>query len=142
MAQVLVSSPEVIFDTLTGDTTFMSYVGTYTFTDGTTQDSISIITPGASLPQLQSTAGLEVVIHDVGSVSRLDYLTDPSDPIVTWRVYLIAWTPATGADINDAIQRMIGLFGGCRTFEIATAANTLGALTQSMVIIPSSSPVL
>lgn len=142
MAQTLVNSPEIIYDTLTGDTTFMGYVGTYTFTTGVTQDSISIITPGATLPQLQSTSGMEVVIHDVGMVSRMDYLTDPSDSVATWKVYLIAWPGSNGATINNAINRMIRLFGGCRTVDISSAAVTIGALTQSLVMIPSSSPVL
>lgn len=137
VTQLKASSPLVIYDTLTADTTFMSYVGTYTFNSGTTQDAISIITPGQALPQLSSIAGLEVVIHDIGVIKRQDYVTDFSDPISTWKVYLIAWDGATGADVHTAAKHVVRRFGGSSMIEISSTGTSIGALTQSLVVIPS-----
>lgn len=116
----------------------MSYVGTYTFNDGTTDDSISIITPGQSLPQLDSVSGLEVVIHDLGIIGRQDYIDSVSDPIATWKVYLIAWEGATGSTVNTAAQHLIRRFGGSSMIEISSTGTNIGALTQSLVLIPSN----
>lgn len=131
----------MIYDILTADTTFMSYVGTYTFNGGATEDAISIITPGQALPQLSSITGVEVVIHDVGTIRRQDYLSGASDPIVTWKLYLIAWEGATGADINTAGQYIIRRFGGSNMIEISSTGTSIGALTQSLILIPSDGAI-
>lgn len=137
VTQPKASSPLVIYNTLTADTTFMSYVGTYTFNGGATEDAISIITPGQALPQLSSISGLEVVIHDVGVIRRQDYLTGASDPIVTWKLYLIAWDGADGSDVNTAAQYVVRRFGGSNMIEISSTGTSIGALTQSLILIPS-----
>lgn len=138
MVQAKASSPLVIYNTLVADATFMSYVGTYTFTDGTTEDSISIVTPGQALPQLDAVAGLEVVIHDLGTIGRQDYIDIASDPIAMWKLYLIAWEGATGADINTAGQHLVRRFGGSNMIEISSTGTSIGALTQSLILIPSN----
>lgn len=138
VVQSKASSPQVIYNTLSLDTEFMSHVGIYTFNDGSTEDAISIITPGQALPQLSSIVGLEVVIHDVGLIRRQDYLTDLSDPISTWKIYLIAWEGSTGADVNTAAQYIVRRFGGSSMIEISSTGTSIGALTQSLVLIPSS----
>ncbi len=143
MAQNFADSPTAIYDTLTDDTTFMGFVGSYTFTKGNTSvDSISIVTPGADLPQLKSQSGLEVVIHDTGNVANRPYLTGASDPIITWKVFLIAWAPANGVTVMNAAKRMIEIFGNATAIETIATADGLGSLVQTMVLIPSDSPIL
>jgi len=137
VVQSKASSPQVIYNTLSLDTEFMSHVGMYTFNDGSTEDAISIITPGQALPQLSSITGLEVVIHDVGVIRRQDYVTDLSDPIVTWKLYLIAWEGANGADVNTAALHIVRRFGGSNMIEISSTGTSIGALTQSLILIPS-----
>ena len=138
VVQAKASSPLVIYNTLIADTTFMPYVGTYAFTDGTTEDAISIITPGQALPQLDSVSGLEVVIHDLGIIGRQDYIDGLSDPVATWKMYLIAWEGATGSNINTAGQHIIRRFGGSNMIEISSTGTNIGALTQSLILIPSN----
>lgn len=139
MAQVYASSPEVIFDVLSNDTTFESYLGTYTFTTGDSTSSIAITTPGTALPQLDSQAGLECIIHDIGDIKRRDYLTEESDMDVTWRLYLIVWDPATGSDATAAAKRIMSLFRDAVSYETIATAQGLGARVQTAVQIPSTS---
>lgn len=143
MAQSFADSPTAIYDALVDDTDFMDMVGSYTFTKGNTAvDSISIVTPGADLPQLKSQSGLEVVIHDSGIVMNRKYLTDSSDPIITWKVFLIAWAPANGVTVMNAAKRMLQIFGNSTAMETVATADGLGSLVQTMVLIPSDCPIL
>lgn len=139
MAQNRVTSPLDIYNTLTGDTQFMSYVGHYTFAkDDTILDSISIVTPGQKLPALKNQSGLEVLIHDAGIVSRKDYITDASDPLITYQIFLIVWPDATGVTMTNAASRIVQLFSGSRSINIVPAPNELTSLVQTLVLIPDS----
>jgi hypothetical protein len=143
MAQQKADSPEVIYDTLTEDEQFLSLVGSYKFIGQTSEvDSITILSPNENLPQLSSQSGLEVIIHDVGQVTRMDYLTDASVPVTTWKVYLIAWPPATGSTVAEAASRMIQIFSNSTAVEIVATPNEIGALVQSLVLIPSNAAIM
>lgn len=142
VVQSKADSPLDIYNALIADATFMSYVGTYTFNDGSTEDAISIVTPGQSLPQLDSISGLEVVIHDVGTIRRQDYISEQSDPLTTWKVYLIAWEGAAGADVNTAGQHIVRRFGGSNMIEISSTGTTIGAFTQGLLLIPSNGIII
>lgn len=143
MTQNLASSPFVIYDVLTNDEDFMDLVGSYTFVKGNTViDSISIVTPGADLPQVKSQSGLEVIIHDSGDTNSFKYLTSLAEAIPTWRVFLIVWPPATGDTMHDATRRMIEIFGNATAMETVATTDGLGSLVQTMVSIPANSPIL
>lgn len=143
MTQIIANSPLAIYNALTGDSTFMSYVGEYTFkSGGATVDSISIMSPGSDLPNLKAQTGLEVVIHDVGDVRTNIYVTDNPDPVVTWRVFLIAWEGATGEVMTNAAKRILQMFGNAFTIQTVATPDGLGALVQTMVMIPSDAPIL
>ena len=142
MAQQLVDSPLVIYDTLSVDTVLTPLIGTYTFTDSSTQPSISILSPGAELPNLKSVTGLEIIIHDIGIVSGQPYLTGYADPMFIWKVYLIAWPGATGETINAAVDRIASRFGHVWTIEVSARGGPLGALAQSMIMIRNISVVI
>ncbi len=143
MAQNFASSPTAIYDALTDNEDFMDMVGSYTFTKGNTAvNSISILTPGADLPQLKSQSGLEVIIHDSGIVMNRKYLTNASDPMITWKVFLIAWAPADGTTVMNAAKKILEIFGNSTAIETLAAADGLGSLVQTMVLIPSDCPIL
>lgn len=143
VAQTFASSPQVIFDTLTADAEFSGYIGTYTFQQGSTQiDSITVATPGSDLPKLKSQSGLEVIIHDSGDATRRDFLTDTSEAIVNWKVFLIVWPPATGETMSNAARRMIEIFSRATSIETVATSDGLGALVQTLVLIPSDSVIL
>jgi hypothetical protein len=143
VSQSFATSPEVIFNALTGDATFSSYIGTYTFVEGSTQvDSISIVTPGQDLPQLKSQSGLEIVIHDAGDITRNDWITDTSEAVIAWKVFLIVWPPANGTTMSLAARRMIEIFSKATAIETLSTSQGLGSLVQTMVIIPSDSAIL
>lgn len=143
MAQLKADSPEAIYDTLVDDTEFAALVGSYVFVgQATPVDSISILSPNEKLPQLSSQTGLEVVIHDVGEVRRVDYLTDASEAVINWKVYLIAWPGANGGTITAATKRMIEIFSNATGVEIIATPNEIGALVQNVVLIPSNAAIM
>lgn len=142
VAQNLVDSPEVIYDTLTTDAVISPLIGTYHFIDGTTEDAISIMSPGQELPRLKEVTGLEIIIHDAAQVTSLPYLTNLADVISIWRVYLVAWPGSDGSVLNSVVSRIVQRFGNVWTIEVSARGAPLGALTQSLIMIRSTSAVL
>lgn len=143
MTQQHASSPEVIYNVLTADSSFMSLVGTRTFKTGNTViDAISIITPGAELPAVKSISGLEVVIHDISDLKRRDYITNDVDIVTTWRIFLLAWPGATGVTLGNAARRMMQLFSNATTIETSPTSDGLGSIAQLLVLVPSDSIAL
>lgn len=141
MAQQNVDSPELIYDILTGDEAFMDLVGNVTFVGGTELSAISIVSPGAHLPKIQSATGMEVVIHDVSDLGRREYITDDIDITTTWKVFLIAWQGATGATLNSAARRIMEIFSKATTIETNPSPQGLGSMVQLLALIPSDSVV-
>jgi hypothetical protein len=143
VAQNFATTPQAIYDALTGDSEFMSYVGTYNFVAGNTLvPSITITSPGADLPSLKSQSGLEVIIHDTGDVSRVDYLTDDYDPRVMWKVFFIVWEPATGLTMTNAVKRAMRILGGSTSIETVAVSSGLKALAQTLLMVPSEGPIM
>jgi hypothetical protein len=143
MPQSRADSPEIIYDTLVDDEEFSSLIGEYAFVAAKAKKpSVSILSPNESLPRLLSQSGLEVIIHDVGQVTRMDYLTNQSDALISWKVYLIAWPPATGLTITNAASRMIEIFSNATAIELNSVPNEAGALIQSVVLIPNNSAIM
>lgn len=143
MPQQHVDSPSIIYDTLTGDSTFMNLVGQIVFeqTD-TTLDAISIVTPGEVLKGTKRVTGMEVVIHDVTGFQRREYITDQVDITSIWKVFLLAWPVADGATLNAAAKRAMELFSKATTIETVVTPEGLGAMAQLLVLIPSDSVVI
>ena len=143
MAQVFPVSAQIIYDTLAADAVFMDALGEYTFkvSPGAPVPALSVVTPGQDLPSVESVSGVEVVIHDVGSVRRRDYLSSVSDFIVDWKVYLIAWEPANGVALTNAVIRMMQIFSGATSTEVVATADGIGAQVQTLVTIPADMPI-
>jgi len=138
MAQTFATTPQIIFNVLANDSTFSFYLGTYTFTGGSTTDSIVILTPGERLPQLESQVGLECIIHDSGDLKRKDYVNDTSDILTTWKMFLIVWDGSTGSDLDAAAKRALHLFYGSTSIETLAVSQGLGARVQTMIMIPEN----
>lgn len=136
MAQTFATTPQIIYNVLANDTEFASKLGTYTFVGDYTSDSIAILTPGKPLPQLESQAGLECIIHDAGDIKRKDYVNDDSNFLTTWKVFLIVWDGATGSDLNEAVKRAMHLFRGSTSIETVAVSQGLRARVQTMITIP------
>ena len=142
MAQTLAASPEAIYNALEADATFMAQVGTYTFQSGSTAPSISIVTPGADLPEVASQEGLEVVIHDIANVDTKLYLTSNPDLMLDWPVFLIVWEGADGSTAMAAVSRLIEMFPLATTVQTVASGNVMGVSFQLQAKIPSSCPIL
>lgn len=138
MAQSFATTPETIYNVLANDTTFSGLLGTYTFSGGSTADSIAILTPGQKLPNLSSQVGLECIIHDAGDISRFDYVNDDSELLTSWKAFLICWDGSDGSDLDAAVKRALHLFYGSTSVETLSVSQGLGARVQTMLIIPEN----
>ena len=141
MIQTFPTTPEIIYNAIVSDGTITSNVGEYTFKAGATAPAISILTPGQDLPSLKATKGVEIVIHDIADMRRRDQY-DSSNIETTWKVFVICWEPATGTQMNAVITRMMQIFLGATSIETVAVADGLGAMVQTMVMIPSDKPML
>ena len=143
MSQNRVTAPLDIYEALVDDTEFMTHVGTYSFVNSiSTLPSISISTPNVPIPNLENVTGLEVIIHDVGNVTRFDYLTDETLALVTYQVYLVLWTsreePGDGSLITNATTRMVKMFSGTRSVLTVPINKTPNVAIQAIVEIPNN----
>ena len=143
MTQNRVTGPEDIYNALSGDGTFMSYIGQYKFlNDATPKNAISILTPGENLPNIESISGVEAVIHDTGDISRRDYLTSSTDTLVEYRMFLLLWDPGTGTDLVNAAPRAMQMFTGSTAVETVATPKELNALVQTLVRIPGGAVIV
>lgn len=142
MAQTFPATPQIIYNTLVADGTFMANVGSYTFKGGAgAAPAISILTPGKDLPSLESITGLEVVIHDVASMRRYNFYEDSTIEKI-WNIYLIAWDDNTGDQLTAATERAMLIFSGSNANEIVASPDGINARVQTLVTVPSDRPIL
>ena len=143
MAQTRVNSPEDIYEALSSNATFMSYIGEYLFTGSSTgQPAFSVVTPNIPIPNLQDVTGLEVLIHDIGSVSRKDFITDPTLALVTYQIYLVLWEGGTGTQLMDAIKLITQTFSGARSVLTVPINKTVNVSVQALVEVPNNALIL
>lgn len=140
--QTFPTSAEVIHDTLAADATFLATLGEYTFKDASVQPALSIITPGERVPYVSNIEGVECVILDVPNISRKNFLTDDADLVKLFRLFVIAWEPATGGDVQNAVSRVVRIFSGASSFDTVKTSEGLNAKVQTVITIPSNSPIL
>jgi hypothetical protein len=140
--QTFPTSAQVIYDELVADTALASLLGTYTFGSGGPLPALSIVSPGQNLPATRSVSGLECVIHDVGNTTPKSYVSSPADMVVNWQVFLIAWEPSTGADLQAATELICSKFANSYSTQTVAVSDGLGALVQNKIIIRSDSPIL
>lgn len=142
MSQQNVANPQVIYDTLVADSTFMANIGSYTFKSGDVVPSILVATPGVDLPPVLKQEGLECIIHDVGDTRNNVVLSGQSMPEMTWRMFFIVWDGADGSQLQAAVEQTLSHFPLGRSFDTVVTSQGLGARVQTQVQIPSICPVL
>ena len=143
MSQQFPTTAQVIYDVLSSDAGLMSLIGEYTFRKGQAYPAISILTPGADLPSLRATTGVECIIHDVGDITKYEYLTsDPARTSVLWSVFLVVWEPSTGSHMQAAAEKICSRFLGSNSIQTVAVADGLGSMVQTKVMIRSDMPVL
>lgn len=140
MAQSFPESPEIVYDTLVADATFMGYVGEYEFLSGEKLPAISVQTPGAVMPGLKSVTGLEIIIHDAADLRRRDFYGSTNIE-TNWKVFLVVWEGSDGSGITGATRRAMEIFRGSRSFETLAVSDGLGAMAQTMLEVPSDQPI-
>ena len=143
MTQQFPTTAQVIYDVLAADATFMGLLGTYSFRAGQTMPAISIVTAGEDIPALRNVQGVECVIQDAGDFTKNEYISnDPARVTVNWSVFLVAWEPAKGSDLQTAAERACSRFLGSEAVQTVAVSDGLGALVQTKVMIRSDMPIL
>lgn len=141
MSQVFPDSPGLIYRILDGDSEFSGYVGNYKLRGNQTLNAIGIGTPGQDIPRISSVTGIECIIHDVSDVSRYEYITDSSNLVNTWKVFLVCWDSATGEDLNNAARRVMELFEGATSIQTVKTSEGARARAQTLILIPADKPL-
>ena len=140
--QTFPTSAQVIYDTLAADATFLSYLGSYDFKTGQGPiPALSVISAGEDLPSLRNVEGVECIIQDAGNVSQRNYLTNDLDLVTSWSVFLVAWEPSTGADLQVATERVLRRFNGASAMQTVATTDGLGSLVQNKIMISSDNAV-
>ena len=135
-------SAQVIYDTLTADATFLGYLGSYDFKSGQgVIPALSIVSAGEDLPSLRNVQGIECIIQDAGNVRQRNYVTDDLDLVTTWSLFLVAWEPSTGADLQAATERVLRRFNGASASQTVATVDGLGSLVQNKVVISSDNAI-
>ena len=143
MAQQFPTTAQAIYDVLAADATFTGLLGTYEFKAGQTLPAISIVSAGEDMPSLRNVQGVECVIQDAGDFTKNEYISsDAARLTVNWSVFLVAWEPAKGSDVQAAAERACSRFLGSQAIQTVAVADGLGALVQTKLEIRSDMPVL
>ena len=143
MAQQFPTTAQAIYDVLVADATFMNLLGTYSFRAGQTLPAISIVTAGEDIPALRNVQGVECVIQDAGDFTKNEYISnDPARVTVNWSVFLVAWEPAKGSDLQTAAERACSRFLGSQAVQTVATADGLGSQVQTKLMIRSDMPIL
>jgi hypothetical protein len=140
--QTFPTSAQVIYDTLAADATFLSYLGSYDFKTGQGPiPALSVISAGEDLPSLRNVEGIECIIQDAGNVRQRNYLTNDLDLVTSWSVFLVAWEPSTGADLQVATERILRRFNGASAIQTVATTDGLGSLVQNKIMVSSDNAV-
>ena len=142
MSQQFPTSAATIYDILSTDSVFVGLLGKYRFKGNTgPSTALSVVSPGQSLPSLRKVTGIECIVQDVGNSVAQDYLTGAPDIITTWSLFLVAWEPSTGGDLQEAVDHILKRFVGSQAVQTVAVSDGLGALVQTKVFIMSNKPV-
>ena len=143
MAQQFPTTAQAIYETLSTDTVFMNLLGTYSFKAGQELPAISVVSAGEDLPSLRNVQGVECVIQDAGDFTKSEYISgDAARLTINWSLFLVAWEPSKGSDLQAAAERACSRFLGSQAVQTVAVADGLGALVQTKVMIRSDMPIL
>ena len=109
MSQNFPTSAQIIYETLAADAEFVALLGSYDFKTGQGPiTALSVISAGEDLPALRNVEGVECIIQDAGDTTQMNYLSgDAAGLTTTWSLFLVAWEPSTGADVQVAANRVL-----------------------------------
>ena len=93
------------------------------------------------MPAVRNVDGVECIIQDAGDSTTQDYLTSTPDIVTTWSLFLVAWEPSKGSDIQIATDHLLKRFVGSRAMQTVAASDGLGALVQNKMFIMSNMPI-
>ena len=144
MSQQFPTSAQIIYETLAADATFLPLIGEYRFKNGQGPiPALSIVSAGEDMPSLRRVTGVECIIQDAGSTSVVNYLSgDAGDLRINWSVFLVAWEPAKGSDLQLATNRILRRFQGSSAIQVIATPDGLGSLVQNKIMISSFDAIL
>lgn len=142
MTQLFPTTAQVIYEAVSVDPVFTGLLGTYDFKNSVGPvPSLSIVSAGEDMPSIRNVQGVECIIQDTGDVVTQPYLTEDPDLVITWSVFLVAWEPSKGSDMQEATNYLLKRFVGAQAVQTVATTDGLGALVQTKVFIASNMPI-
>ena len=142
MTQLFPTTAQVIYEAVSIDPYFTGLLGTYNFkTTSSPSTSLSIVSAGEDMPSIRNVQGIECIIQDTGDVTTQPYLTEEPDLVITWSVFLVAWEPAKGSNMQEVVNYFLRRFVGAEAVQTVATTDGLGALVQTKVFIKSNMPI-
>ena len=143
VVQTFPTSAQSIYDVLSTDPSFLSSLGSYSFKAGQSLPAISVVSAGEDMPALRNVSGIECIIQDAGDMQNFFYLTaEAPRKRVQWSVFLVAWSPSKGSDMQRAAEIACGRFLGSEAVQTVAASDGIGALVQTKLFIYSDMPIV
>ncbi len=142
MTQLFPISAQAIYEAVSVDATFTNLLGTYNFKSSSGPvTALSVVSAGQDMPSIRNVQGVECIIQDAGDAISQDYLTDDPYIVTTWSVFLVAWEPSEGSDLQAAVNYLLKRFVGAQAVQTVATTDGLGALVQSKIFIKSNMPI-
>ena len=130
------ASAKELFDALMADTTFVDYLGTYTFADGSSSPSIAAFMANQSTPPGTQTEGVEVVISQELEQKSIPFITGNARVEQTWRLYCTQYQTTDQFFLHEAVERILSHLPGAESVPVNVPggpADVIGALGQVVV---------
>lgn len=133
----MIDTPEQLLAALMADAELPAFIGTYTFDDGLTADSIAILSPGEFIEGLSKVAGVEVIVNRAPTTTSRPLYDDCGVPEKSWKIHIIGYDPGNGA--MNAADRIVQLFPGTTYADLgAGSLQDIAGLIQLGVNIPAN----
>ena len=105
--------------------------------------ALTILSPGEELPSTLEVEGIECIIQDTGDFTKNEYITNqPARLTINWSVFLVAWSPKTGADMQTITEKICSKFYGSEAVQTVATDKGIGAKVQTKIIIKSDMPII
>lgn len=143
LGDLVIKNAQDVLALLQADPVFMSHVGTYTFTNGFTAPSLTVLSTNQQIPGIQEISGIECVISLVPDTTTRAMVAGCSIRNKVWTIYLVQYADNNPGSLIDAADRLLDLAPGASYNAIGGSPQTsqIAGEEQVVVKIPAHSPL-
>jgi hypothetical protein len=143
LRDLVIKTAQDVLALLQADTVFMSHIGVYTFTNGFTAPSLTVLGTNQQIPGIQEISGIEAVINLVPDTSSRALIAGCSIRQKVWTIYLVQHQDNNPGSLIDAADRLLDLAPGATYNSIGSTVDSsqISGEEQIIVRIPAHSPL-